>query len=103
MVVGPNLGGNVEPAPSIAKWQTIKQHWHMHSTMTKTGGRERERERERDGETDAVETPRANAWTAMTHDEIVKTGSSKITKAIVQLLAHKASQHRRSCWLLVSL
>ena len=38
MVVGPNLGGNVEPAPSIAKWQTIKQHWHMHSTMTKTGG-----------------------------------------------------------------
>ena len=62
---------------------------------------ERERERERDGETDAVETPRANAWTAMTHDEIVKTGSSKITKAIVQLLAHKASQHRRSCWLLV--
>ena len=51
MVVGPNLGGNVEPAPSIAKWQTIKQHWHMHSTMTKTvGERERERERERDGE-----------------------------------------------------
>ena len=102
MVVGPNLGGNVEAAPSIAKWQIIKQHWHMHSTMTKTvGERERERERERDGETDAVEPPRANAWTAMTHDEIVKTGSSKITKAIVQLLAHKASQHRRSCWLLV--
>ena len=56
MVVGPNIGGNVEPAPSIAKWQTIKQHWHMHSTMTKPGGgggeeeRGREREKGRDRE-----------------------------------------------------
>ena len=35
------------------------------------------------------------------HVPIVGIDSNKITKAMVQLLANKASRHRRSCWLLV--
>ena len=36
IIIGPNLGGNAEPAPGVAKRQTIKQDWHMHGIMTQT-------------------------------------------------------------------